>query len=219
MGVSELSDKGHCIFDNTPCVLVGFEFNFRKKEEFGFEDFIKETEWEGRKRFQNICGTKYKSSDYHVHLRWRITPPHSLFVAVEFGVGYEAPDENEEEPFAENFLEWFKRFIIAKEIAVETYANFDFPVDPNRKFRFPLPMKAPIGPGQVEAEIDGISFTLYPPVQGIEKIWVTQGKKEVNLHIHARKMMEVSSIGPRKEILETSKIMESLFERKELEQK
>lgn len=209
--------EGDRIFANTPCVLVGFEFDFKKTEEFRFNEFVSETGWKARSRFRNTCGTKHKSSDYHLHLTWRITPPHSIFLALEFGKGFRAPDKDEKEPFAEDFLGWFKRFIVVEKFAVETYANFDFPIDPNRQLRFPLPMRAPVGPGQVEAEIDGISFKLAPPVKGIEKVWITQGHKEVQLHLHARKVVETASLGPREEILETSAVLESLFEQKESE--
>lgn len=217
MGDKELVEgTGDRIFANTSCVLVGFEFNFRKPEDFKFDEFEAATGWKKRTRFRNSCGTKNKLSDYHLHLHWRITPPHSVFLQLEFGIGYKAPGEDEGEPFAEDFLRWFKQFITTKELTVETYSNFDFPIDPNRKLSFPLPMKAPVGPGQVEAEIDGISFKLSPPVQGVEKVWVTQGKKEINLHVHAKKTMNVDAIGPHEEIEETSKFLDSLFERRDL---
>lgn len=217
MGDTEIvGDAGDRIFANSSCVLVGFEFLFTKPEEFRFEEFKNVTGWKKKNRFRNSCGTKNKHSDYHLHLHWRIGPPHSVFLQLEFGIGYKAPDDGESEPFAEDFLKWLRQFIIAKELTIETYANFDFAVDPSRKLSFPLPMKAPVGPGNVEAEIDGISFKVSPPVQGIEKIWVTQGKQEINIHVHAKKIMAVDSIAPRHEIDETSKVLESLFERREL---
>ena len=211
-----IGEDGDRIFANSRCMLVGFEFDFKKKEDFLFDEFVKETGWEGRRRFRNTCGAKHKSTDYHLHLTWRVTPPHSILLTVEFTVGHRAPDKGEVAPFAEDFLGWFKRFILTKETSVDIYSNFDFPIDPNRKLRFPLPMRAPIGPGQVEGEIDGISFKLSPPVSGIEKIWITQGPKEVNLHLHAKKILQIDSLDPRKEILETSGVLESLFERREL---
>ena len=218
LGANELVEsEGDRIFANSRCTLLGFEFDFKKKEDFCFDQLVKETGWLGKRRFRNTCGAKHKSSDYHLHLVWRITPPHSLFLAVEFGKGHKTPDKDENEPFAEDFLNWFKRFIVPEKLTVDTYSNFDFPTDPQRKLRFPLPMRAPIGPKEVECEIDGISFKLSPPVKGIEKIWVTQARKELSLHIHAKKIIETASLNPHREILETSEVLESLFERKELE--
>jgi hypothetical protein len=211
------SSDGDRIFTDSLCVLIAFELEFRKKEDFRFDEFASKTRWVGRQRFRNTCGAKNKSSDYHLHLRWRITPPHAVFLAIEFAQGYKPPDKDEGEPFAEDFLGWFKQFVSVKELAVDVYSNFDYPVDPNRKLRFPLPMRAPVGPEQVEVEIDGISFKLSPPIRGIEKVWVTQGPKEIKVHLHAKKTVEIDSLSPRKELLEISEVLESLFERREAE--
>ncbi len=218
MGANELIESGgDHVFANSPCVSLGFELEFRKKEDFRFDEFVSVTGWEGRKRFRSSCGSKHKSSDYHLHLQWRITPPHAVFVAIEFVHGYKAPDKEEREPLAEDFLGWFRQFVLAKELAVDMYSTLDYAVDSSRKLRFPLPMRAPIGPAQAEVEIDGISFKISPPVRGIEKVWVTQGEKEINLHLHAKKIVEIASLSPRREVLEISAVMESLFERGELE--
>ena len=197
-------------------MLIGFELEFNKKEDFLFDEFLKKTGWEERRRFSNTCGAKSKSSDYHLHLTWKIRP-HTVFVSIEFVVGHKNPEKEEKEPFAEDFVGWLKQFIVAKEAVVDVFANFNYRFDPNRKLRFPLPMRAPVGPAQVEVEIDGISFKISPPVRGIEKVWITQSAKEISLHLHGKKVVEVASLSPRKEVLELSEVLESLFERKELE--
>jgi len=194
---------------------MAFEFEFSKKDEFKFDEFVHATGWSTRRRFRNTCSSRFESSDYHLHLRWRITPPESVSVAMEFVQGYKKPDEDEAEPFAEDFINWFKEFLLAKELPADVYCDFEYPTDPHRKLRFPLPMRAPVGPEQVDVEIDGISFKLSPPVRGIEKVWVTQGKEHITIHLHARKKLQISSLDPRKEVLEISEVLESLFDRGE----
>lgn len=136
-------------------------------------------------------------------------------MGMEFVKDYKAPDEDEKEPFAEDFVAWFNEFVLVKEKMVGMYADFDYPNDPSRQLRFPLPMRAPVGPEQVEVAIDGISFRISPPMRGIEKIWLTQDEKEVSIHLHAEKALNLASLEPRKEMLELSQVLESLFERKE----
>lgn len=201
---------GERIFENTPCVLIGFEFNFTKAEDFRFEDFAKETTWHEKARFRNVCSSQHKATDYHLHLNWRITPPNSVTVQVDYRAGYKSPNKDEKEPFAENFLAWFRQFISARELTLETYGNFDFPLDAGKRFSFPLPMKVPIGAN--EAEIDGISFTLIRPKDGLEKFWVTRGSKDINFHVHGKKNVIVASLEPRREIAEMVRALESLFE-------
>jgi hypothetical protein len=203
------------IFENSACDVIAFEWEFESKEEFLFDEFTKQTGWDGRRRFRNTCSSGRESSDYHLHLRWRITPPESLWVAMEFVKNRKSPEEDEEQPFAEDFISWFNKFAIKKAQTVDMYADFTFPVAPHRQLRFPLPMKAPVGPGQTEVTIDGISFSLSPPIGGVEKIWLTQGKEEVNIHLHAKKALELDSLNPGLEINHLAKMLESMFERTE----
>lgn len=203
------------IFEESACDLIAFEWEFRSKEDFRFDEFAKQTGWDGRRRFRNTCSSGRDSSDYHLHLRWRITPPASLSVAMEFVKNRKTPEEDEEQPFAEDFVSWFNQFAIKKAQPVDMYADFNFPIAPHRQLRFPLPMKAPVGPGQTEVTIDGISFSLSPPASGVEKIWLTQGEKEVSIHLHAEKVLDLESLNPRLEINHLSLMLESLFERTE----
>ena len=219
MGAIERSDSGDHIFADSFCVLIAFEMEFKSKEQFRFDDFARATGWKDKRRFRNTCSSKYRSSDYHLHLRWRIMPPEAVTVTMEFVKGYKAPDEDEREPLAEDFIEWLKQFIVVKELSVDLYSDFVYPHDPNRQLRFPLPMRAPIGPQQAVVEIDGISFKLSPPVEGVAKVWVTQSEKEVDVHLHAEKVIEIASLAPRPQALELSKVLESLFERQESKDK
>ncbi len=213
LGANEIIEaKGSNMFADTFCKLLAFEFEFKKKEEFEFDEFIKKTGWNSKRKFRNTCGTRYKSTDYHLHLAWKIAPPDSVVLTVEFARGYRKPDEDEKEPFAEEFVQWLRQFVRVKDVRVDIYSDFEFPRNPSRTVRFPLPMRAPIGPQQVEVEIDGLSFKISPALHGIEKVWLTQGPKNFSIHLHAEKAIEISSFDPRHEILTIASIMESMFE-------
>jgi len=205
------------IFEDSPCELIAFDWEFKGKENFRFDEFAKQTGWDGRRRFRNTCGSARESSDYHLHLRWRIQPPESLSVAIEFVKNRKPPDRDEHEPFAEDFLGWFNQFVINKKQSVDMYADFRFPIVPNRRLLFPLPIRAPVGPGKTEVEIDGISFSLSPPVGGIQSIWLMLGQEQVTVHLHAERVLEFDSLNPCSEIGKISGVLESLFERTESE--
>jgi hypothetical protein len=213
LGANELrSDDGHPVFAGTFCVLMGFDLEFKGRQ-FNFDEFVRVTGWDRKRRFRNTCGSRHKSSDYHLHLIWRVAPPETVSVTMEFVIGNKAPEEGEKEPFAEDFIGWFAQFIAAKELQVNMYADFDYPSGPSRMLWFPLPMRAPVAPLAAEVEIDGISFKLLPAVKGIQKVWITQGESNINVHLHAEKVLEVGSIEPREQILEISRVLDSMFDR------
>ncbi|MGD0514543.1 MAG: hypothetical protein ABSA29_14695 [Terriglobales bacterium] len=173
-------------------------------------------------RVKNTCGSRSKDSDYHLHLTWhREKDPPRITLTVEFAKGNQPPRPNEQEPFAEDFFVWLGRFVKEKQIRVEVYADFEFPRQAGRRVRFPLPMKAPVGPDAVEAEIDGISFTLFPTPQGVEKVWITQKEEKLTVHLHGNRVVTFGAFDPREDVQELSGVMDSMFKprRQEMEVK
>lgn len=220
--------SGHRIFADTYCQLIAFEMELTE-ENFDIDAFSKAFEvfnkGEGRvppPRVRNTCGARSKDSDYHLHLTWhREKDPPRITLTVEFARGNKAPRANEKEPFAEDFVVWLRRFVKEKQIRVGVYADFEFPRQAGRRVKFPLPMKAPVGPDAVEAEIDGISFKLFPTPRGVEKVWITQQEENLTVHLHANRVVTFGMFDPREDVQEISGVMDSMFKprRQEMEVK
>jgi hypothetical protein len=219
---------GHRIFAETYCQLIAFEMELNP-ENFDVETFLTAfepfTKAEGKvtqPRVKNTCGSRSKDSDYHLHLTWhREKDPPKITLTVEFARGNQSPRPNEKEPFAEDFVVWLGRFVKEKQIHVEVYADFEFPRQAGRRVKFPLPMKAPVGPDAVEAEIDGISFTLFPTPQGVEKVWITQKEENLTVHLHGKRVVTFGAFDPHEDVQDLSGVMDSMFKprRQEMEVK
>lgn len=207
------NDSEGPLFGGTACKLIAYEVELAG-DQFDFDALARSTGWDKKRKFRNTCSSHYPSSDYHLHLNWRLKPPDTVAVTMEFVFGQKTPDEGEKEPFAEEFIGWFGKFIKAKEVSVDMYADFDYPSRPSTMLRFPLPMRAPVGPLAAEVEIDGISFKIFPPVNGVKKAWITQSQDNVNIHIHAAKVLNVASLDPREQVLEIAHVLDSIFDQK-----
>jgi hypothetical protein len=214
--------QGHRIFSDTYCALIAFEIELAP-DNFDFDAFVKtldgfmKTGKEPQRRFRNTCGTRSKGTDYHLHLTWD-RKPDLITVDVEYARGYKEPNPNELEPLAEDFIKWLSQFLKKKKFRADVHSDFEFPAVSGRKVKFPLPMKVPIGPEAVEAEIDGLSVKLLPRPQGVEKVWVTQEEECLTVHLHAERMIDLESFDPRNDVLAISGVMDSMFQPRKLEE-
>ena len=207
--------KAHRIFAGTYCRLMAFELELNKNN-FKLEEFWKTSGLNYQRRFRNSCGTQSKSTDYHLHLTWAAFK-HHIVLTMEFAYGYKQPETDEKQPLAEDFIKWIRPFMLVNEIKADIHSDFDFPNESGRRVKFPLPLKAPVGPKEVEVEIDGISFQLSPPLGGVQKVWLTQGEKKLSVHLHAERIIYFDSFDPHNDVLAISGVLESMFEVKQLE--
>jgi len=204
--------EGHKIFRGTHCRLLAFEIEF-KKDDLRADDLWKAMGLSSRpaSRIRNTCGSRSKTTDYHLHLTW--TPASECIeMTVEFARHYRKPEPKEHEPFAEDFIGWLSQFVVRQEISVEFYSDFDFSPESGRKIMF-LPLMAKVGLfNDVDAEIDGVSFRLVPARGGVEKIWATQSEKRLSIHLHGSKNIAFSPFDAHREIVELAKTLDLIFQ-------
>ena len=150
------------------------------------------------------CAPRNSDSDYHLHVSWRQRAG-EVRINVKFAFGSKELASDEHEPYAEQFIRWIAPFFLDKKVACEVHADFQYPVK-DWLARFPLPLKAPMGPADSEAEIDGFSCKLRDQPFGVGRIWLTQEFRYVFLHLIADQHVNVDSFKPRAHILELEEI-------------
>jgi hypothetical protein len=210
--------KGSRIFEGSNCQLIAYEIELRR-ESFDSEALWKTIGREYPNEFRNTCSSRSKDSDYHLHLSWK-KQPEAILLTIEFVKGYKEPEQDEKEPFAENFIEWICQFAKKSTFRADVYSDFEFPLNSDRKLKFPLPLKAPLGPDAVDVEIDGISFRFSPTLQGVEKVWLTKGEDELSVHLHAERTIDLKGFDPRNDLNAIDGVLDSVFQsRKEVKGK
>ena len=189
-----------------------------KKDEFSVDDFLLAVGRDGTKASPTgsvICSPSSRSSDYHLHVSWRVTPKGEFSFTVEFFGKYREQDSNEREPFAEGFFPWMYQFCVTKKPhRAHVHADFEYPSSVHSARVFLLPLKTVIGPKSVAIEIDGMSFLLTPAINGVEKFWLTQGSEELTVHLAAEQVIDFGSFDPARELSMLSEAVDSIIGRK-----
>lgn len=146
------------------------------------------------------CSPSRPSSGYHLHISWRNPPAGEFSFSVAFYAKGKKKDPDEREPFAENFFQWMSQFFETQgPRPAHAHADFEYS-SANRAVRFfPLPIKTAIGE-KVEIEIDGISFNLIEPIEGIDKLWLTQRPETLTVHLAADRQIDFQAFDIEEEL-------------------
>jgi hypothetical protein len=112
------------------------------KEKFALEQFKKVAGAEEKPLFATFS-TRDKKEDYHIHLNWHLSKS-EVKIRVGFYSGALEAEENEQEPFAEDAIQWLGKFFMSESVTPETWGSFSYPADEWRA-RIPLPIKIPLG--------------------------------------------------------------------------
>lgn len=158
------------------------------------------------------CSPKQEDSDFHIHARWLVRKE-EFVTRIEFAQGSTVADENETEPWAEDFMQWLTQFLPAGPLKSYIGADFEYPAK-SYQCRFPLPMTAAVGPNGENAQIEGLTFTVPSKPEGIETFWLTLRSNELSIHIAGSREIDLSKFDPRNEIAVYSGVLESVLEKK-----
>lgn len=207
---SKAATKAQIIFTGTYCESLVWRFRIEKKDFDldGFREGTGDKTVGDRWRFVT-CAPRNPSSDFHLHVSWRVSKTF-FYLTLEYIQGPKEPDANEREPFAEEFVGWLERFLLAKIYTAEVHGEFSYPLRV-RQSKFPLPLKAAIGPKDTEAVIEGISFTLLPMPNGVRKIWLTQ-LEEVSIHAVADVSVDFRNFDPSCQIAAFAAVLDTVLE-------
>jgi hypothetical protein len=206
------------VFASHFCESLFYSFTV-KAEEFKEEEFISAatpTTLKAAGAMANsgrfVCSSRDKSSDYHIHVDWRRRKG-EFSLRVTFYDAHREPDEDEKEPFAEDFLRWVDDFFVTKGPRhAHTHAEFNYPSSIMGGRYFLLPLKTVLGPKKIEAEIDGLSFVLASRPGGIDKIWLTQRPKEWAVALTAETLVEFQTFDPALALTTLSRAVSEILE-------
>lgn len=205
------------IFDGSFCDSISYSVK-AKNTDLEFDKFFRESgltaeqikDIEGY-RATSYSGNKNPESDFHLHISSRLREG-ILNLEVDFVAGGVKPKSDEKEPFAEDFIAWLGQFLLNKELPVRIGADFTY-AEGIRQSKFPLPLKTSVGQNS-EIKIDGISFSIEGRPEGIEKVWITQTKKNLVVHIMADKVLDLGSINPRVDVARFGRALDAIIEEK-----
>ncbi|HME57005.1 MAG TPA: hypothetical protein VKF63_01610 [Terracidiphilus sp.] len=200
------------IFTKAHCRSLTYFLDF-KPAEFELADFEQAT---NRFAGRALCSPKSDTSGYHLHVSWRKRKDR-FSVQVEFIPKGRKIDTEEQEPFAEEFFPWLSQFVASEEPRrTHLHAEFCYPAAVGKVGPFPLPLGTALGPRNVDVKIDGISLTVTPSVDGVEKIWVTQRPKEFLVYLIGERPIHLKTFDLASEVSALSKAWSLVFrERKQ----
>jgi hypothetical protein len=156
-----------------------------------------------------VCNTKNPNvADYHVHFRWRLREKRA---AIEFEIDYVAtstdPAQDEKEPFAENVMSWLGRFSKFGDISAKVSADFRYK-GPKHLIAFPLPLKITLAEMAMDAEIDGLSFSLPSQPSGINRVFVSRTSESLYLGIQSERRVSLGTFSVADELRLASEMAE-----------
>ena len=204
---------GRGVFAEAYCELLLY-ICYLKPEEFRVTDFLDAVgPGAADAPFGRVtCAPDDPQSRYHLHVSWRKPDTGEFTLRVEFIEGAAKKDPAEHEPFAEGFLRWLNQFFVAEGLRrVHTHADFEYPSKVRSVQFFPLPMKTAIAASKVEIEIDGISFTITEPINGVEKLWLTQRKEELAVRLVAERQIDFLTFNPAQELAKLSEAIDRIL--------
>jgi len=205
------SAQGHRIFAGSGCRFIEYQIT-AKESDVDLDGFFAATKDESRgaKKHAVTCAPKNESSDYHLHVNWYVFDS-DFRLAVEFCKGPIPHAADEHEPYAEQFIQWVDRFFAVKVHTAEVEADFRYPLS-KRRCRFPLPIKANIGPGGSEATVDGISFATPANPEGVSKVYLTQGSQSTTIHLRARRPLDFTTFDPQTEVAALDQVASAVLQ-------
>jgi hypothetical protein len=159
-----------------------------------FESRLKEPRMPGVE-LEAVLSTKDpKTSDYHVHLHWKLTKHLSQ---VKLRVAYignaNKAEEGESEPFAEGAMKWLGGFFRAKDAPAHIHAAFEYPAN-KWKSVIPLPIRIPIGSeSSNEVEVDGMSLNIKKGATGMDQAWLISREEITRVLLYGDKTVEFSN--------------------------
>lgn len=203
----------NAVFEGTPCSELLFSISL-KRDQVRLAELSQAIKWDFDKTpFAGTrCSPKLKDSDFHIHARWIVRKEH-VVTRVEFAQGRTEAEDDEREPWAEDFMQWLTQFLPAGPLKTDVGADFEYPAK-SYQCRFPLPMTAAVGPNGEKAQIDGLTFSVPSKPEGIENFWLTLRKNDLSIHIAGSREIDLSKFDPRNEIAVYSRVLESVLEKK-----
>jgi hypothetical protein len=209
------SSKNTGVFADAYCDSLSYQL-WPKGEEFKIDDFLLAVGGgKGNAPATGgsfICSSKSRSSGYHLHVSWHKRQKGDFAIRLVFYGSHRDPDPDEREPFAEDFFRWLSQFLVAEgPREVHVHADFDYPSSVRTVRFFPLPMKTAITPKNIEIEIDGISFNITEPINGVEKLWLTQLSKSLTVHLAAERKIDFKSFDAAQELAVLSETVEKIL--------
>lgn len=154
------------------------------KEKFETERFSKVA---GKTHFTIASPKDADKGEYFATLHWEVDDEDGdVAFNLEYTCGTKKHDRGEQEPFAEQIMEWLGRFFKYETAQGHVHARFAYPLESKRS-KFPLPLKTPM---DGEAEINGIFLRLPTKPKGVTAVRLFRASKEWRIEVVANRRIQ-----------------------------
>lgn len=150
-----------------------------------------------------------KAGDYHINAGWNIEKDKISF-RIEYLPGPKKHEEDEREPYAEQFVEWLGRFFRHETAQAHIHAQFEYPLDAKQS-KFPLPLKTAL---EGDPEIEGISLKLPAKPKGVSRVRLIQGKTLWYVEVVADRRITFKGFSPYADVQAFLSVIGTLMEDK-----
>jgi hypothetical protein len=201
-------------FKSTHCEEISYRIEV-SRDKFDVERFRSSLIGVGKKldRYGTVCAPKDpKNGDFHLHAEWFIEEDEINF-RIDYEEGPKEHEDDEQEPYAEQFMEWLGQFFKNDNAHAHIHAEFVYPLEA-RKSRFPLPLKTVLGPEGSEAEINGISLSFPSKPEGVGSYWLMRMKKRWRVQLAADRRVTFKGFTPYRDMRAFVSVIEMVMEDK-----
>ena len=183
------------------CVSISYRFNVAL-EKFDLEALRKAMGVDDTvKRGFAVCNTRDSTTDYHAHCDWRLQEKNKeITIEIQYVNDPIGPKPQEEEPFADNLMQWIGKFFKYGDANAKIHTDFVFEAKRTTLSWFPLPLRTKVANLEGEAILDGIAVALPSQPDLVSRFFLSQVKDSVFVGIESSRRIKFTEFSLEKEL-------------------
>lgn len=140
-------------------------------------------------------------ADYHAHFEWRVREKEKeITIEVQYVGNPVKSKPGEQEPFAENLMQWVGQFFKHGDVNARIHSDFEFEAKRTALSWFPLPWRTKIASLGCEAVLDGIAVALPAQPDLVSRFFLSHVKDSVFLGIESERRIKFAEFSLDKEL-------------------
>jgi hypothetical protein len=154
------------------------------------------------KRAFAVCNTRDPNvADYHAHCEWRFREERKeITMEVQYVPGPINRKPQEQEPFADNLMQWVGQFFKHGDANARIHSDFEFESKRTTLSWFPLPLRTKVADLGGEAILDGISVALPSQPDLVSRFFLSHVKDSVFVGIESERRVKFAEFSMGKEL-------------------